>query len=257
MGNVELNRVCRRFSSASATYDRHAKAQRHVCERLLSLLRQEHPLHFGRVLELGCGSGGFTRLLMSEGQVSEWSLNDLCESWLPELSRLMSGSSWEWLPGNAEEMEFRGRYDLIVSANALQWMDDLPGFMGRLSSCMASDGILLFNLFAPDNLSEIRSLTGLGLEYPNVEEVRQMLEENYRVLRLEQEHIVLHFPEPLSVLRHLKYTGVTATATGMWTKGRQMQFCKDYTERYSTEDGQVCLTYSPIYIVAIKNKSHE
>ena len=257
MGEVELKRVCHRFTSAASTYDRHASAQQQICRRLLSLLRQEHELDFERVLELGCGSGGFTRLLLSEGRVGEWCLNDLCESWHPELSRLMSGTVWHWLPGNAEAMHFPGQYDLVVSANALQWMHDLPGFVGRLADSVSPGGMLLFNLFSSRNLQEVRSLTSAGLEYLPAREIGRMLEEHFHVLQLKEEDIILHFSNPISVLRHLKYTGVTATSSGVWTKGRQRQFCEDYLARFSTPDGQVRLTYSPIYIVATKMKVNE
>ena len=208
-------------------------------------------MRFPKVLELGCGSGGFTRLLLAEGEVTEWTLNDLCEEWLPDLQTLMAQQSWQWLPGDAEQLEFLGEYNLIVSANALQWMQDLPRFLTRIRRNMTPDGLLLFNLFSPDNLPEVRMLTNQGLEYPSIDELRTMLLRDFSLLRLYTEDIVLTFPTPTDVLRHLKYTGVTATASVPWTKGSQLQFCKDYSALFSDEAGCVKLTYSPVYVLAM------
>lgn len=251
MGRVDTKLVCRRFASAVTTYDRHAGAQHRICLHLLEMLRQACPMHFHRVLELGCGSGGFTRLLLAEGQVLEWTLNDLCEEWLPDIRSLMSGQTWLWQPGDAEHLDFQGEYDLVVSANALQWMQDLPHFLSRIRKKMTPGGILLFNLFTPNNLPEVRLLTKQGLEYPSIDELRTMLLRDFSLLRLYTEDIVLTFPTPTDVLRHLKYTGVTATASVPWTKGRQLQFCKDYSALFSDEAGCVKLTYSPVYVLAM------
>ena len=78
------------------------------------------------------------------------------------------------------------------------------------------------------------------------------MERDYQLLHHEEERITLHFTDPMEVLRHLKYTGVTANASGTWTKGKQMRFCEEYRNCFSTDDGQVTLTYTPVYLLAIK-----
>ena len=66
---IEAKRVSQRFTAAARTYDQHAAAQQRICAHLLAMLKRKHPLCFPRVLEIGCGSGGFTRLLQAEGVV--------------------------------------------------------------------------------------------------------------------------------------------------------------------------------------------
>lgn len=250
---IEAKRVSQRFTAAAHTYDQHAAAQQRICAHLLAMLKQQRPLHFQRVLEIGCGSGGFTRLLQAEGEVGEWCLNDLCESWSSELSKHLEHAHWRWLGGDAERLAFPGSFDLIASANALQWMRELPAFLRRLSASLAPQGLLLFNLFASDNLLEVKAITGQGLTYPSPSAVQSWLEKEYRILRMEEERIVLTFADPMEVLRHLKYTGVTANATGVWTKGKQAHFCEAYRERFATAEGKVTLTYAPLYLLASKS----
>lgn len=241
--------VRRRFARAAATYDAHAEAQRRICHHLVDMLPVDEPGRFRRVLEIGCGSGCLTRDLMARLEGGEWTLNDLCESWRPALEELAAGRSCRFLFGDAERLPFGGPYDLIASASVLQWMRDLPAFLGKTRRHLAPGGLLLFNTFAPGNLEEVRSLTGEGLDYPPVGQLAEWLTRHFTIDRMEEEVITLTFPDPLAVLRHLKYTGVTGNASVAWTRGEQVRFCEAYRERYGRCDGQVTLTYHPVYIL--------
>ena len=198
---IEQERIRRRFSQAVNTYDDHAEAQKRICAHLVQLLTVYTSSHFRRVLEIGCGSGGFTRLLKQECQIEEWVLNDPL-----------------FLAGDAERLAFPGTFDLIASASALQWMKDLPRFLHKLSSTLSPGGILAFNTFTPDNLHEIKELTGEGLTYPTAGQLREWLSTYFRIVHEEEGNIALTFRHPLEVLRHLKYTGVTANASRVWTR---------------------------------------
>ncbi|MEO3297921.1 malonyl-[acyl-carrier protein] O-methyltransferase BioC, partial [Parabacteroides distasonis] len=104
----------------------------------------------------------------------------------------------------------------------------------------------------PDNLHEIKELTGEGLTYPTAGQLREWLSTYFRIVHEEEGNIALTFRHPLEVLRHLKYTGVTANASCVWTRGKQERFCRDYQERFPSADGGVTLTYRPLYILVVK-----
>ena len=249
--------VRRRFARAAATYDAHAEAQQRICRHLVEMLPDDELGRFRRVLEIGCGSGCLTRALMARIDGGEWTLNDLCEHWRPALEELTAGRKCRFLFGDAERLPLGGPYDLIASASALQWMRDLPAFLRELRQRLAPGGLLLFNTFTPDNLKEIRLLTGEGLDYPSVESLADWLSSFFSVRRMEESAITLTFPDPLSVLRHLKYTGVTGNASVAWTRGEQARFCEAYRERFLTVDGQVTLTYHPVYVLASADSNPE
>ena len=249
---IEQERIRRRFSQAVNTYDDHAEAQKRICAHLVQLLTVYTSSHFRRVLEIGCGSGGFTRLLKQECQIEEWVLNDLCETWQSAIEELFPSAPPLFLAGDAERLAFPGTFDLIASASALQWMKDLPHFLHKLSSTLSPGGMLAFNTFTPDNLHEIKELTGEGLTYPTAGQLREWLSTGFRIVHEEEGNISLTFRHPLEVLRHLKYTGVTANASCVWTRGKQERFCRDYQERFPSADGGVTLTYRPLYILVVK-----
>ncbi len=258
MEPIEQTQIRRRFTRALSTYNRHAQAQQTICRRLADLLAAYAGNRFQRVLEIGCGSGGFTRLLQTQCTVDEWLINDLCPDCRETVEALFppSGPSCRFLPGDAEQLAFPGKYDLIASASAVQWMKHLPAFFEKLAGCLAPGGVWLFNTFAPGNLHEIRQLTGKGLDYPPTDRLREWLLPRFRLLHTEEATLRLTFPGPEEVLKHLKYTGVTATGChAPWTRRIQAEFCRQYRALFSTEQQQVTLTYRPVYLLAVKKEN--
>ena len=93
-------------------------------------------------------------------------------------------------------------------------------------------------------------MTGQGLNYISLEFLKRQLEQqNFEVLFIEQEVKQIYFDHPKSVLQHLKATGVTATAKShRWTKQSLQQFYSDYQQFYDEQGFR--LTYHPIYVIA-------
>ena len=117
-----VERIITRFSRALDSYDLHADAQQQICRKLTSILSRYTDIHFQRALEIGCGTGGFTRLLKESCVIDEWYLNDICDGCREKVASLFPGQSPLFIAGNAEEIDFPGRFDLIASASAFQWM---------------------------------------------------------------------------------------------------------------------------------------
>lgn len=251
---TEKARIRQCFAKALSSYNEHAVAQRHIHGYLEKLLRDAGRTVYGRLLEIGCGTGGFTRRLVSTcgGHGAEWVLNDLCTACREPVSECMEGEKWSYLCGDAEQVTFTGKYDLIASASVIQWFARPEACIRKWVSLLNPGGYLLLNTFGKKNLKEIKSLTGNGLEYPAVQEVAGWVDlPEMKILHLQEETLTLLFPSPADVLKHLKYTGVTATGSGSWTKGQLQHFCTAYASRYSVQQ-EVALTYQPIYLLAVK-----
>lgn len=247
-----MERIVTRFTRALDSYDRHADAQQQICRRLIGLLARHTGMHFCRALEIGCGTGNLTRLLKENCVIDEWCLNDLCEGCRAKASAPFGLQPPPFIAGDAETAVFLGSFDLIASASAFQWMKDPAGFLEKLAGMMVPGGVLLLSTFAPGNLSEIHSLTGKELSYPPAARFEEWLSDDFHLLHICEEEIIRTFDTPLDVLRHLKYTGVTATGDGIWTRGRQEAFCRDYIRHFSTPANSVKLTYRPLYLLAVK-----
>lgn len=249
--------ACRRFTRAIGTYNDHALAQREICQHLARLWSEVEPESpAGRkILEVGCGGGGLTRWLLARERGGEWVLNDLCESWRPALERLMVGRRATYLFGDAETLPLGEDYGLVATASAVQWLRDQSAFVTKLAHALRPGGLLLLSTFGPDNLKEVRALTGEGLAYAELSSWRRWVERDFVIERLEERFIPLAFADPLDVLRHMRYTGVTGTSSSVWTPGRLNGFLRAYRARFGVADGRVVLTYHPLFVIARRKET--
>ena len=243
--------IAARFAKARNTYTREARVQQQVAEKMMQLIKEPYT-RFRRVVEFGCGTGSYSRILLHTLQPEALLLNDLCREMEECVKELCDGTTVQFVPGDAEAIDFPGETDLITSCSTLQWFNDPGAFFTRCHQALVADGLLAFSTFGATNMHEIRQLTRHGLDYLSVEELQALLSPGFDILHAEEEVISLPFPTPQAVLKHLKQTGVTGTEKRMWTRSRLQSFCKEYTTRFSDAAGNVSLTYHPIYIIARK-----
>lgn len=247
--------IAARFAKARNTYTREARVQQQVAEKMMQLIKEPYT-RFRRVVEFGCGTGSYSRILLHTLQPEALLLNDLCREMEECVKELCDGTTVQFVPGDAEAIDFPGETDLITSCSTLQWFNDPGAFFTRCHQALVADGLLAFSTFGATNMHEIRQLTGHGLDYLSVEELQALLSPGFDILHAEEEVISLPFPTPQAVLKHLKQTGVTGTEKRMWTRSRLQSFCKEYTTRFSDAAGNVNLTYHPIYIIARKKQNN-
>lgn len=247
--------IARCFAQARSTYEREARVQQQVARHMADMLRTLRPR---LVVELGCGTGNLSRLLLEQLHPQELWLNDLCPEMADCLTDLLGHTAQDthvtFHPGDAETMDLPPEAGLIVSCSTLQWFTALPDFFSRCHASLLPGGTLAFSTFGGDNLKEIRAITGHGLDYPGMEELKLWLARaGFHVTHASDEVHVMTFAHPTDVLRHLKQTGVTGTEKRMWTRSRLQAFCDTYRERFGTRQGGVELTYHVRYMVGRKN----
>ncbi|SMB82136.1 malonyl-CoA O-methyltransferase [Pasteurella testudinis DSM 23072] len=255
----EKLRIQRCFAKALPSYDQQARAQAQINRRLCQMLAQNGRLQFERVLEIGCGSGGLTRLLAQQlsaqsHKVRSWQLNDLNPLALQQAQAWLTTETVQLLAGDAEYLTLDQPVDLLASASTVQWFSQPQRFIRLAEQALKPQGLLLFSTFLPDNLIEIKQLTQIGLNYPDKARWLAWLQPHFELLALDCERIVCHFTQPSAVLRHLKATGVTATNQQAWTKGKLADFYQRYQQRFGVCDDEnhskVRLTYAPLLILA-------
>ena len=245
--SIDKALVAQRFAKAGQSYIEQAVVQKQISAQLFEYLKVYCPQNLASVLEIGCGSGNLTHLFHSYFQVDQLFLNDLYADVDQHFSTI---ENIAWLIGDIEQLHLPQSLDAVISSSALQWMTNLPTLLHRIHDALKPKGYLGFSTFGENNLIEIKKLTGQGLNYISLEFLKRQLEQqNFEVLLIEQEVKQIYFDHPKSVLQHLKATGVTATAKShRWTKQSLQQFYSDYQQFYDEQGFR--LTYHPIYVIA-------
>lgn len=111
--------------------------------RLEYWLRRKLPAGRGRVLDAGCGTGGFIRHLESAGH--GWELTGLDLSPVAcELAR--QRTQVKIREGSLTTMPFwDDSYDAIVTGDVLYHIEDVPRVLGEFARCLKPGGIVVLN----------------------------------------------------------------------------------------------------------------
>lgn len=255
--DIDKAHVALRFAQAGLSYSEHAVVQKQIALHLAGLMAKHLPSHeFSEVLEIGCGSGNLTDQLLEQFRIKKLLLNDLYAEVQQHFSALSNSSTQiDWLIGDIEQVALPKALNLVASCSALQWLTDFNALTSKVHNSLSEDGYFCFSSFGPQNLIEIKTLTGQGLNYFSAAQIVDILVGNqFEILHLSEQRYHLDFTHPKQVLQHLKATGVTATASGYrWTKHSLQKFYQDY-QQFSEKDEaghlQYALTYHPIYCIA-------
>ena len=144
--------VKKNFSKNAATYDKFAVIQKACAERL-AVLCPERGL--GRILEVGCGTGVYTALLMKKYPGAALTAVDISGAMIDEARRNIHGQGIEFIEADAERAEFSGMFDLVTSNASLHWFSE-PGLVfGRFAKMLSENGELHFSIYGPRTFLEL------------------------------------------------------------------------------------------------------
>lgn len=271
--DIDLGVLRRSFSKASNSYAQHAHMQnimaKELCAYLTKALKDHRLSH--RVLEIGCGPGNFTKILLDNLEVKELCLNDLSPSMISSnLASLehyhhiaISSVCANALDLSKDQANLVKPFDLIVSNATFQWFDDLSGALYKLSSLAhdypyaidlsatnKSGRLIAFSSFYEGNFAQIKELTGLSLNYLNKEQIVKVLDSctcDYQVYFGCHEQ---YFTSALELFKNLKDTGVTALNNKPMTPSSFKELLFNYEQHFTSEQG-VGLTWCPYYVIAL------
>lgn len=195
---MQPHREFRRFAS---DYGRYSLIQDRVAKALAGKIGKP----FARVVDLGCGSGGFFRAY--EHPFTRYLAVDISDEMLelhPEAPGVVK------MRGDFDDPELFGRlaesdFDLLVSSSALQWSRDLDLVLRRIAALGRPSA---FAIFTSGTFETLHKTAGISSPIRTKEETIAALEKNFDaeidILRYE-----LYFEDSLSMLRYIKRSGVS------------------------------------------------
>lgn len=153
--------VARRFGHAAATYDHYARVQRRMAQRVAAQAARLQPAP-ASVLELGCGTGALTALLLATFPAARVTAVDLAPAMLRHARERLDGAvesgRARLVPGDAETLPFEpGAYDLVVSNAALQWFAAPKATLEALARALRPGGWMVHATFGPGTFAELHA----------------------------------------------------------------------------------------------------
>ncbi|QIB33247.1 methyltransferase domain-containing protein [Ancylobacter pratisalsi] len=155
--------------------------------------------------------------------------------------------------------------DLIVSALALQTVNDLPGVLAQIRRALRPDGLLLAALFGSGTLNELReaftvaeSETAGGISprvapFADLRDLGALLQRAGLALPVtDVDRVVVRYAHPLALMQDLRRMG----AANPLADRRRAPLRRDtltrlfeiYAERFSDPDGRVRATFEIVWI---------
>jgi malonyl-CoA O-methyltransferase len=232
------------FSKYAHSYDRYALLQKSMAERLATYLPDRAPFH---ILELGCGTGVFTRHLLTL-PINQLTLNDISPVMIDTLkSRLSIPSNTKFLIGNAEKI-FLGKTDLICANAVFQWFLNPIVTLKRLKSSLNKTGTLLFSTFGPETLIEFRETANLSdpIMLFSLKQWQNFIKNSgYKLNSINVEKRKIFSPTTLNLMKNLQQIG--AAPVRVFNAGELRKLIRDYDKLFATEKGEVYSTWELFY----------
>ena len=197
------------FDKNFTTYDNNAIVQKKVAANLSEYIKNDISLsgNMNKIIELGCGTGIFTKEFLSNFTPKHLTLNDFFD--VREYLKNLNYN--EFTQGDIEIITLP-KADIIISSSAFQWVSSFEKLINNIS---ASTNNLAFSIYTKGNLKEIYEHFNISLNYLENEEIHQILRKKFKNITSKKETIILKFNTPLEALRHLKNTGLLRTSYGL------------------------------------------
>ncbi|GAL29216.1 biotin synthesis protein bioC [Vibrio variabilis] len=241
------------FGRAAKQYDQHAELQRRVADRLLALLPSD--LKGYRILDLGCGTGYCSQVLLERG--AKVVCADLSSEMLSVAKSRCGSENVSYQVADAEALPFENStFDIVISSLALQWCNDLAVPLGEMKRVTKPGGRVHFSTLLDGSLEELkRSWSKIDAyqhvnDFTSLNQVKIALAQSECIdHQLDLPKIVMWYETAFGLMKDLK--GIGATHVEGRSKGctsrRSLKKLELEYKRYENQNGllpasyQICL----------------
>lgn len=211
---LEKDIIARNFGRSSGTYSSSSDIQKECASILLD--RTECP-GGAHILELGCGTGFYTELVLRKFEPVSLTALDISSRMVANAARQISDKKVRFLQGDAERMRELNMFELITSNCTLQWFSDLGKYFTGMSYSMRNDAHFSFSIYGPGTFRELGRVFDVyfgkkvplqAREFMALDELAQHLKDLFKDVREEKKIFTVKYDRLLGLLRNIKHCGM-------------------------------------------------
>jgi SAM-dependent methyltransferase len=230
-----------------------------LADRLASVLRT-----FPCGLDLGTPTEAVRRVLAESGKVG----TIIAAHPLVEAARVGAepGRTGLAIAADAEALPFRdGTLDLVVSALALHFVNDLPGTLVQIRRALKPDGLFVAALLGGDTLAELRAAFAAAeaevedgisprvLPFADLRELGALLQRaGFALPVTDVDRLAVRYASPLALLHDLRRMGATNPLTDRsrrpLKRATLARVLETYAERFADPDRRIRATFEIVYL---------
>ncbi|MFS1514295.1 malonyl-ACP O-methyltransferase BioC [Chengkuizengella sp. SCS-71B] len=228
--------VRKNFSRHAFEYDLYAKIQKVMANKLLQLIQHKTSKPYLNILEIGCGTGNLTKLLLEHYPNAKYTVFDLSESMIQQTKRKIGGMQKNIdffavdaegilnrdLTKKASEVSdhiFDQTYDLIISNATFQWFNTPEQTIEAYMNSLNSNGVFAFSTFGPDTFYELHTSfyevekqlniahQQHGQKFISMNEWQQVFKQQMKEICIVEEKIAEQYDSVREFMHHVKRVG--------------------------------------------------
>jgi malonyl-CoA O-methyltransferase len=209
------------FSRRASSYDRHSSGQAKAALSLIKIAPEN--INVSSVLEVGCGTGTLTSLLVDKYPGARIKALDISRPMLREARERCGRHSVRFMNADIEKIHVRERFDLVASNAALQWSEDLNVAAERIHSSLVPGGYSCVSVYGPGTYSELSwalsDVTGRKIYLPaqgfcRKGQVKKIFRRYFPEVEVWEKNIELLYPGIINLLRDIHLSGVRGQGAG-------------------------------------------
>ena len=250
MTSLQPEAVARSFSRRADSYDNAAILQTQAGATLLAMIKPH-----GICLDLGCGTGRYTRSLQAQPAVSACYGLDIAAGMLAQAKR-HSPPTIQWLQANALALPLPDNsVDTVYSSLMAQWLGPMPSLFAEVRRVLQPGGCFAVSTLLPGTLHEIKTAWQQVDKHQHVNHFepssawQAAAARYFRHTHWQQQTIVRQFTTVIAALRELKQLGASninhQRPPGLISRQRFTRFvnaCENYRH-----NGLLPTTYKLLY----------
>src|SRR3569623_1263747 len=153
-----------------------------------------------------------------------------------------------------------GSLDLVVSALALHWVNDLPGALIQIRRALKPDGLLLAAMLGGDTLIELREafasaeseieggLSPRVAPFADLREIGALVQRaGFALPVVDSDRLTVRYDSAFALMRDLRAMGATNVLTerrrAPLKRATLLRMAEIYAERFADDDGRVRATF--------------